>query len=91
MTNTTVWAGIHHKTSLSGGTNCFGFPDPTYFTRVQEELACKGVTEDSMSVSAETLGRKFLNTHEVNEMVPNTFKTVKRNYNNVNLTNKKKR
>lgn len=29
--NVVCWAGIHHKTSTSGGTNNFGWPDPTYF------------------------------------------------------------
>lgn len=41
--NQTVWAGIHHKTSLSGGSSKFGYPDPTYFQRVREELASRGV------------------------------------------------
>ncbi|KRX09748.1 hypothetical protein PPERSA_02620 [Pseudocohnilembus persalinus] len=41
LTNQVVWAGIHHKTSLSGGT--FGYPDPTYLQRVQEELKDRGV------------------------------------------------
>ena len=58
--NTTVWAGIHHKTSLSGGSSSFGYPDPTYFSRVQEELACKGVTEDSMDVAPEVVASRFL-------------------------------
>ena len=39
--NTTTWSGIHHKTRASGGSH--GFPDATYLTRVQEELALKGV------------------------------------------------
>jgi hypothetical protein len=26
----------------------FGYPDPTYLTRVQQELAAKGVTEESV-------------------------------------------
>jgi len=39
--NTVVWNGIHHKTSLSGGS--FGYPDPTYLQRVTSELAEKGV------------------------------------------------
>ena len=59
-TNTTVWAGIHHKTSLSGGTSNYGFPDPTYLTRVQEELACKGVTEDTMKESPEQVAFRLL-------------------------------
>jgi deltex-like protein len=41
--NTVVWNGIHHKTSLSGGSSCFGYPDPTYLTRVTEELAAVGI------------------------------------------------
>jgi deltex-like protein len=35
------WAGIHHKTSVSGGL--FGYPDETYLNRVQEELKQKGI------------------------------------------------
>lgn len=41
--NQVVWNGIHHKTNLSGGSAYFGYPDPTYFTRVKEELAAKGI------------------------------------------------
>ncbi|CAK81931.1 unnamed protein product (macronuclear) [Paramecium tetraurelia] len=41
--NRIVWNGIHHKTSLMGGVSCFGYPDPTYFSRVKEELAAKGI------------------------------------------------
>ena len=41
--NVVVWNSIHHKTSPSGGTLSFGFPDPTYFNRVKLELADKGV------------------------------------------------
>mmetsp|Transcript_17659 Transcript_17659/g.20022 ORF Transcript_17659/g.20022 Transcript_17659/m.20022 type:complete len:124 (-) Transcript_17659:354-725(-) len=43
QTNTTVWNGVHHKTSPSGGTSSFGYPDPQYFNRVKNELAAKGV------------------------------------------------
>lgn len=42
--NQIVWNGIHHKTNLSGGAAYFGYPDPTYFDRVKQELAAKGVT-----------------------------------------------
>ena len=35
LDNQVVWNGIHHKTSLSGGSANFGYPDPTYFTRVK--------------------------------------------------------
>lgn len=37
-----IRAGIHHKTSTTG---TFGYPDPTYFDRVKEELRSVGVTE----------------------------------------------
>eukprot|EP00049_Salpingoeca_infusionum_P023320 m.11441 g.11441 ORF g.11441 m.11441 type:complete len:555 (-) comp5722_c0_seq1:88-1752(-) len=37
-----VWATIHHKTSFHG---TFGYPDPTYFDRVTDELRAVGVTE----------------------------------------------
>lgn len=45
-TNQVVWSGIHHKTSPTGGTSNFGYPDPTYFRRVTEELESRGVTID---------------------------------------------
>lgn len=41
--NSVVWNGIHHKTSPSGGTACFGWPDPSYFMRVREELKARGI------------------------------------------------
>jgi len=44
--NTVVWNGIHHKTSLRGGAKNHGYPDPTYFSRVTEELAAKGIIKD---------------------------------------------
>lgn len=34
--NTVTWASIHHKTSSSGGL--YGYPDPTYFSRCNDEL-----------------------------------------------------
>ena len=42
-TDTVVWAGIHHKSNPDGGPTNFGYPDPTYFSRVREELAARGV------------------------------------------------
>ena len=44
--NTVVWNGIHHKTNLKGGAVNYGYPDPTYFNRVFEELGAKGVNKD---------------------------------------------
>jgi len=43
MDNQIVWNGIHHKTSTMGGVASFGYPDLTYFSRVKEELAAKGI------------------------------------------------
>jgi deltex len=45
LDNQVVWNGIHHKTSVTGGASHFGFPDPTYLTRVKEELAFKGIVK----------------------------------------------
>lgn len=43
LDNQVVWNGIHHKTNTTGGASHFGYPDPTYLTRVKEELAFKGI------------------------------------------------
>ena len=36
--NVVTWASIHHKTSISGGAAMHGFPDPSYFSNVNDEL-----------------------------------------------------
>lgn len=41
--NCIVWNGIHVKTSPSGGTSMFGYPDETYEQRVRMELNLKGI------------------------------------------------
>lgn len=41
--NQVIWNGVHHKTSNNGGPAAFGYPDSTYFNRVKEELAAKGI------------------------------------------------
>jgi len=46
QTNCVVWSGIHHKTCTHGGSTSYGYPDPTYFNRVREELAARGVLPD---------------------------------------------
>ncbi|KAF4093759.1 hypothetical protein AMELA_G00005590 [Ameiurus melas] len=38
-----TWSDIHHKTSTSGGPECYGYPDPNYLKRVKEELKTKGI------------------------------------------------
>ncbi|XP_053171719.1 E3 ubiquitin-protein ligase DTX3L-like isoform X2 [Scomber japonicus] len=41
--NEVIWHNIHHKTSKSGGPQCFGYPDPDYLSRVREELKVNGI------------------------------------------------
>lgn len=43
MDNQVTWNDIHHKTSMIGGPECFGYPDPGYLSRVREELKAKGI------------------------------------------------
>ena len=61
--NTVVWNGIHHKTSLYGGPTRFGYPDPNYFNRVKEELASKGVTQESIGEDLENIAKRILNEY----------------------------
>jgi len=41
--NQVIWNGIHLKTNTHGGPTNFGYPDPTYFDRVKQELSDKGI------------------------------------------------
>ncbi|XP_017548271.1 E3 ubiquitin-protein ligase DTX3L-like isoform X1 [Pygocentrus nattereri] len=41
--NVVIWNDIHHKTSMSGGPQGYGYPDPDYLKRVKEELKAKGI------------------------------------------------
>uniref|UniRef100_A0A673BTX3 E3 ubiquitin-protein ligase n=2 Tax=Sphaeramia orbicularis TaxID=375764 RepID=A0A673BTX3_9TELE len=43
LDNQVTWNDIHHKTSMIGGPQSFGYPDPDYLTRVKEELQAKGI------------------------------------------------
>ncbi|XP_013767952.1 E3 ubiquitin-protein ligase DTX3L-like isoform X2 [Pundamilia nyererei] len=43
MDGQVTWNDIHHKTSMSGGAESFGYPDPEYLSRVKEELKAKGI------------------------------------------------
>ena len=45
--NCIVWNGIHHKTNTNRGSTHYGYPDSTYFNRVKQELALKGVVHNS--------------------------------------------
>ncbi|XP_078208119.1 E3 ubiquitin-protein ligase DTX3L isoform X1 [Callithrix jacchus] len=44
-----TWNDIHHKTSKFGGPERYGYPDPSYLKRVQEELKAKGIDYSSFS------------------------------------------
>ncbi|XP_063407598.1 uncharacterized protein LOC134691199 isoform X2 [Mytilus trossulus] len=41
-----TWNDVHHKTRIDGGPARFGYPDPGYISRVLDELAAKGITEE---------------------------------------------
>ncbi|XP_043978906.1 uncharacterized protein LOC122834485 [Gambusia affinis] len=41
--NMVTWNDIHHKTSISGGPQLYGYPDENYLSRVKEELKAKGI------------------------------------------------
>ncbi|XP_051977618.1 E3 ubiquitin-protein ligase DTX3L isoform X2 [Xyrauchen texanus] len=43
INNVVTWNDIHHKTSRFGGPTHYGYPDPDYLKRVQEELKVKGI------------------------------------------------
>uniref|UniRef100_UPI00398F6B07 probable E3 ubiquitin-protein ligase DTX3 n=1 Tax=Pristiophorus japonicus TaxID=55135 RepID=UPI00398F6B07 len=45
-TNVVTWNDIHHKTSPWGGPELFGYPDPLYLQRVQQELGAQGISVD---------------------------------------------
>ncbi|XP_032801847.1 uncharacterized protein LOC116938614 [Petromyzon marinus] len=41
--NFVTWNGIEHKTSIYGGPFIYGYPDPDYLKRVQDDLKDKGI------------------------------------------------
>ena len=49
--DTTVW-GIHLKSQPSGGATGHGWPDETYWTRLQSELAAVGVLDEGFGRAA---------------------------------------
>lgn len=59
-TNTTVFNGIHFKTNMDGGPAYFGYPDPTYFNRVKQEFAAKGVLPENIPEKLEDIADKLL-------------------------------
>ena len=59
--NCIVWNGVHHKTRPSGGSTHYGYPDDTYFNRVRQELALKGVvfaTEEEKNREVELVTKR---------------------------------
>ncbi|KAG7283836.1 hypothetical protein CRUP_034023 [Coryphaenoides rupestris] len=63
LNNVITWNDIHHKTSMDGGPQQFGYPDPGYLSRVQKELQLKGVTADDLTEDPPTqphnIGKPF--------------------------------
>eukprot|EP00118_Oscarella_pearsei_P000386 m.4827 g.4827 ORF g.4827 m.4827 type:complete len:979 (+) comp11353_c0_seq1:174-3110(+) len=43
INNQVTWNDIHHKTSIRGGSQNFGYPDAGYLARVKDELKAKGI------------------------------------------------
>jgi len=41
--NQVTWSSITHKTSLTGGPTCFGYPDPLFIKRCHHELDTLGI------------------------------------------------
>ena len=66
VTNTTEWNGVHHKTNLYGGSTNFGYPDNTYFNRVKQELAAKGVVQDNIDEDVIKIAEDLLNNNNYN-------------------------
>lgn len=46
QTNVVVWAGIHQKTTTSGGATQHGWPDDGCLGRLQSEVASKGISHE---------------------------------------------
>ena len=44
--NVIVWNGIHHKTKIADSS--YGYPDPSYLQRVEEELKALGVVDSDL-------------------------------------------
>ena len=63
--NCIVWNGVHHKTNTHGGSTGYGYPDPTYFNRVKQELALKGVLHDSEEQMADEIAEVTTRVFEV--------------------------
>ena len=43
QSNVIIWNGVHHKSRTNRGAAHFGYPDPTYYERVKQELRLKQV------------------------------------------------
>ena len=46
--NVVTWNDIHLKTSTTGGPTKYGYPDPTYLSRVSGELGAKTITPETI-------------------------------------------
>ena len=46
---------------MCGGSTHFGYPDKTYFNRVKEELAAKGVIQDNIDEDVIKIADDLLN------------------------------
>ena len=63
--NSIIWNGIHHKTNIMGGNENYGFPDSTYFNKVKEDLASKGIVkEDYHNNELESIAYDLINNYK---------------------------
>jgi hypothetical protein len=45
---------------MDGGPAYFGYPDPTYFNRVKQEFAAKGVLAENINEKLEDIANSLL-------------------------------
>ena len=63
--NCIVWNGVHHKTNPDRGSTAYGYPDDTYFNRLKQELALKGVTHETPEEAYAEVDEVTLNVFRV--------------------------
>ena len=51
--NVLVWNGIHHKTKIADAA--YGYPDPNYLQRIEDELKAFGITESDLHRTGQVL------------------------------------
>eukprot|EP00923_Selenidium_pygospionis_P022555 GHVN01038995.1.p1 GENE.GHVN01038995.1~~GHVN01038995.1.p1 ORF type:complete len:784 (+),score=175.43 GHVN01038995.1:159-2510(+) len=68
--NKVNWSQISHKTALTGGPHCKGFPDDTYLERLKQEILRKGIEEQQGEDTARPYQTSFRLVPAVNAFRP---------------------